>query len=80
LQNRCSMGGTSEKGVGEWRRLRWENIVVGIYIPIWNGRKKPLAIALSGAGRGLRGRDNGSDLTNVQYKPNENCHHESPPV
>jgi hypothetical protein len=34
-----------------------------------NRTKKPLATALSGAGRGLRGRDGKSELTNVQYKP-----------
>jgi hypothetical protein len=27
---------------------------------------------------GLRGRDGGGDLTNVQYKPIWNCHYESP--
>jgi hypothetical protein len=37
-----------------------------------------LTIALSGARRGLRGRDSGGDLTNVQYKPIWNCHNESP--
>jgi hypothetical protein len=41
--------------------------------------KKPLAIASSGTGKGLRGRDNGGDLTNVQYKPVLNCQYESPP-
>jgi hypothetical protein len=40
--------------------------------------KKPLAIALSGAGRRSRGRDDGGDLTNVQHKPVWNCHNESP--
>jgi hypothetical protein len=44
-----------------------------------NRTKKPLAIALSGAGRGLRGRDNGSNVNNVQYKSNRNCHYETPP-
>jgi hypothetical protein len=29
---------------------------------------KPLAIACSGVGKGLRGRDGGGDLTNVQCK------------
>jgi hypothetical protein len=29
-------------------------------------------------GRRLRGREGGSDLTNVQYKPIWNCHNESP--
>jgi hypothetical protein len=36
----------------------------GLRIPIWNRTKKPLAIALSGGGRG---RDKGGDVTNVQY-------------
>jgi hypothetical protein len=29
-------------------------------------------------GRGLRGREDGSDLSNVQCKPNWNCHYDSP--
>jgi hypothetical protein len=36
------------------------------------------SFALSGAGRGLMDRDNGGDVTNIQYKPNWNCHYESP--
>jgi hypothetical protein len=39
---------------------------------------KPLTIALSGVRRWLRGRDDGGDITNVQYKPNRKCHYESP--
>jgi hypothetical protein len=31
-----------------------------------------------GAGRGLRGRDGGSDVTNVRYKLIWNCYYESP--
>jgi hypothetical protein len=31
-----------------------------------------------GVGRGLKGRGDGGDLTNVQYKPNQNCHYEYP--
>jgi hypothetical protein len=42
-------------------------------------QKKPLAVALSAAGKELRGRNNGGDVTNVQYKPNQNCHYESHP-
>jgi hypothetical protein len=38
---------------------------------------KPLAIALSGAGRRLKGADGGSGLTNVHCKPIWNCHNES---
>jgi hypothetical protein len=34
---------------------------------------------LSGVGRELRGRDNGGNVNNVQYKSNQNCHYESPP-
>jgi hypothetical protein len=40
-----------------------------IHILIRNRTKKPLAIALSGAESGVRERDSGGDLTNVQYKP-----------
>jgi hypothetical protein len=40
-----------------------------LYIPIRNRTKTPLAIALSGVVRGLRGRDDGGNVTNVQYKP-----------
>jgi hypothetical protein len=50
-------------------------MVDGLHILIWNKTKKPLAITLSGSGRGITGRDNGGDLTNVQYKPNWNCHY-----
>jgi hypothetical protein len=40
-----------------------------------------LQLALNGAGRELRGKEDGSDLTNVQYnKPNQSCHYESPLV
>jgi hypothetical protein len=38
---------------------------------------KPLVIALSEVGRGLRGRDDGDDVNNVPYKPNWNYHYES---
>jgi hypothetical protein len=38
---------------------------------------KPLAIALSEAVRGFRGRDDRGDLTNIQCKPIQNCHNES---
>jgi hypothetical protein len=46
--------GTSGRGESEWRRLRWGYMVGRLYIVIWNRTKKPLAIALSGAGRELR--------------------------
>jgi hypothetical protein len=49
-----------------------------LHIPIWNRTKKPLAIALSDAGKRLREREDGSDLTNVRYKPNRNCCYEFP--
>jgi hypothetical protein len=32
-------------------------MVDGLHIPICNRTRKPLAIALSGMGRGLKGRD-----------------------
>jgi hypothetical protein len=50
-----------------------------LHIPIWNRTRKPLAIALSGVGRGLRGRDDRDNVTNVQFKCNQNCHYETPP-
>jgi hypothetical protein len=65
---------------GEGRRLRWQYMVAGLHIPRWNRTKKPLAIALSGAGRGLRGRDDGGGVSNAQYKFDWNCHYESPLV
>jgi hypothetical protein len=40
-------------------------MVGGLHALIQKTKKKSLAIALSGAGRGLKGRDNGVDLTNV---------------
>jgi hypothetical protein len=49
-----------------------------LHIPIGNRTKKPLAIALSGVERGLRWRDEGSNVNNVQYKSNQNCHYKSP--
>jgi hypothetical protein len=38
---------------------------------------KPLAIALSGMGRGWQGENAGSDLINVQCKAIRNCHNKS---
>jgi hypothetical protein len=52
----------------------------GCNIPIQNRTKKSLAIALNGAGRRLRGRDDGGNVNNVQYKFNWNCHYESPRI
>jgi hypothetical protein len=50
-------------GEGEWRRLRWGNMVDGLHIPTWTRTKKPLTIALSGAGRDFGGTDNGGNET-----------------
>jgi hypothetical protein len=47
-------------------------------VTIQNRTKKPLALTLSGRGKGHRGRDAGRDLTNVQYKCTWNCPNESP--
>jgi hypothetical protein len=44
------VGGTSGKGKGEGRILRWWYMADWLHIPIWNRTKKPLAIALSGVG------------------------------
>jgi hypothetical protein len=52
-------------------------MVDSLHILIRNRTKKPFAIALSGVGRKLRGGEDEGDLTNVQYKPNWNCHYES---
>jgi hypothetical protein len=54
-------------------------MVDGLPISIWNKAKKPLVIALSGAVCRLGGRDDGGNIITVQYKPNPNCHFESPP-
>jgi hypothetical protein len=54
-------------------------MVDGLHICIWNRTKKPFAIALSKVGRGWRGRDNGGNVTNVQYKSNQNCNYETHP-
>jgi hypothetical protein len=37
-------------------------------------------IALIGAGRGLKGRDDGGNVTNVRCKSNQNYHYESPHI
>jgi hypothetical protein len=73
-------GGSKWEVEGEWRRLRWGNTVGGLHILIWNRTRKPLAIALSRAGRRLKESDNGGDRTNAQYKHNQNCHYESPRI
>jgi hypothetical protein len=49
-----------------------------LHIPIGNRTKNPLGIALSGMERQLRGRDDGRNIKNVQYKSNHNFHYESP--
>jgi hypothetical protein len=76
-------GGTSGREDGKWRWLRWRwlrwrYMVDGLHILILNRTHKHLAIVLSVAGRGLMERDDGGDLTHVQYEPNQNCHYESP--
>jgi hypothetical protein len=53
-------------------------MVDGIHTPIWNKAKKPLAISLSGVEKGLRGRNNGDNINNVQYRSNWDCHYKSP--
>jgi hypothetical protein len=39
-----------------------------LHIPIWNRTRKPLTIALSRVGKGLRGRDDVGHVNNVRYK------------
>jgi hypothetical protein len=42
-------------------------MVDGLHIPIQNRTKKPLAIALSGVGRGLRwGKEDGGDVNSIR--------------
>jgi hypothetical protein len=53
-------------------------MVDGFYIPIWNRTGRPLTIALSGW-EGLRGRDDGGYVNNVQCKSNWNCPLPIPP-
>jgi hypothetical protein len=55
-------GGILVGGEGEWKR--WY-MVDGLHIPIWNRTKKPLAIALSEVGKGLRRGDNRGNVNNV---------------
>jgi hypothetical protein len=45
-------------------------MINGLQIPVLNRTKEPLAIVLSGVGTGLRGRDYGGNVNNVQYKSN----------
>jgi hypothetical protein len=40
-------------------------MVDGLYSLMWIRTKKPLAVALSGVGSGVNGREDGGDLTNV---------------
>jgi hypothetical protein len=54
-------------------------MVNGLHILLRNRAKKPLAIALSRARMGVRGRDIGCELSNVQYKPKQNYHYEYSP-
>jgi hypothetical protein len=61
------MGGTSGRGrmnEGDKGEGIWVMDFIYLY-EIEQRKKKPLAIALSGAGRRLRGREDGGDLTNV---------------
>jgi hypothetical protein len=46
--------------------------VHGLHIPIRNRTKKPLAIKWGG--KRAEGRDDGGNVTNVQYKSNWNRH------
>jgi hypothetical protein len=61
-------------------RLRWEYMLNGLRILVWNRTKKTLAIALVEWEKGLRRAENGGDLTNIKHKPNQNCNSESHPV
>jgi hypothetical protein len=45
-------------------------MVDGLHILVRNRTKKSLAIALSEVERGLRGRESGGNITDVQYQSN----------
>jgi hypothetical protein len=68
------VGRVNEGDEGKRIWLNW------LHIHIQNKTMKPLAIALSGAGRGLQGGDGKGDLTNVHCKAIRNCQNECPPV
>jgi hypothetical protein len=53
-------------------------MVDGLHILMWNRTKKPFAITLSRVGKGVKGREGGGDLNNVQYKTIWNCPNGSP--
>jgi hypothetical protein len=55
-----------------------EGIWLMDFIYLYETELKNLAVALSGVGKGLRGRDNGGNVNNVQYKSNRNCHYNPP--
>jgi hypothetical protein len=76
----CKIGTVCVEGVlvegGGWRKeIKVRVYENGLHSPMWNKAKKPLAIALNGVWRELRGRDNGGNVNNVQYKSNGNCHY-----
>jgi hypothetical protein len=48
------------------------------FIYLYETELENLAIALRGMGRGLKERDDGDNVTNVQYNSNQNCHYETP--
>jgi hypothetical protein len=73
----CGWRDTCSQEKSEWRRWRLKTMVDGLCVFIWNRTMKPLANAVSGSGKDLRGEDGGSDLTNVQCKSVQNCHNES---
>jgi hypothetical protein len=53
-------------------------MVHGVHIFTLNITMIPFTTDLSGVERESRERDSEGDLTNVQYKPVQNCHNESP--
>jgi hypothetical protein len=52
-------------------------MVDGLHILIQKRKKNPLAMALSGAESGSRGKGSGGYLSNVQHKSIWNCPNES---
>jgi hypothetical protein len=52
-------------------------MIHGLHLYIQKRKMKPLTIPLTGT-EGKCGESSGDDLTNVQCKPIQNCHNESP--
>jgi hypothetical protein len=72
-------GGVQWEEGGQMKEIKVRVYTVDVlHMLIWNRTKKPLATALSGVRVVFEGERGWGDLTDGQYKPNWNCHYESP--